>query len=148
MNKLILRRLVLRRLTAKRSRVSFAGTSLLLLASGLIFSQPVSGSVLSPESASDELWHDTDGKPINAHGGGVLFSQGVYYWYGEAKSGRTYLPDCNKSWGGTRVDLTGVSCYASTNLLDWKNEGIVLPAVPDDPQSDLHPSKVLERPKV
>ena len=32
--------------------------------------------------------------------------------------------------------------------MDWKNEGIVLSAVPDDPQSDLHPNKVLERPKV
>jgi beta-xylosidase len=32
--------------------------------------------------------------------------------------------------------------------VDWKNEGIVLSAVPDDPQSDLHPNKVLERPKV
>jgi hypothetical protein len=53
--------------------------------------------------------HWSDNKPINAHGGGVLFHEGVYYWYGEAKSGKTYLPDCNKSWGGTRVDLTGVS---------------------------------------
>jgi len=44
--------------------------------------------------------------------------------------------------------LTGVSCYSSANLQDWKNEGIVLSSVPDDPQSDLHPSKVLERPKV
>lgn len=95
-----------------------------------------------------EVWHDTDGKPINAHGGGVLFHEGVYYWYGEAKSGRTYLPDCNKSWGGTRVDVTGVSCYSSANLLDWKNEGIVLAVVPDDLKHDLHPSKVVERPKV
>jgi hypothetical protein len=78
----------------------------------------------------------------------VLFHEGVYYWYGESKSGRTYLPDCNKSWGGTRVDLSGVSCYSSTNLYDWKNEGIVLAAEPNDPQHDLHPSKVLERPKV
>ncbi|MDR3460010.1 MAG: glycoside hydrolase family 43 protein [Verrucomicrobiae bacterium] len=94
------------------------------------------------------LWNDVAGKPINAHGGGVLFHDGVYYWYGEFKAGKTYLPDCNKSWGGTRVDLAGVSCYSSTNLCDWNNEGIVLPAVLDDTNSDLHPSKVLERPKV
>jgi glycosyl hydrolase family 43 len=103
---------------------------------------------IPPGFPPGQVWRDTDGNPINAHGGGVLFHKGVYYWYGESKSGRTYLPDCNKSWGGTRVDLTGVSCYASTNLSDWKNEGIVLPAVPDDPRHDLHPSKVLERPKV
>jgi hypothetical protein len=95
-----------------------------------------------------EIWRDTDGKPINAHGGGVLFHEGVYYWHGEVKSGRTFLPDCNKSWGGTRVDVTGVSCYSSTNLYDWKNEGLALATVPADPAHDLHPSKVVERPKV
>lgn len=130
------------------SRVSFAGISLLLLASGLIFSQPVSGAVISPAFVPGQVWRDTDGNPINAHGGGVLFHGGIYYWYGEFKSGRTFLPDCNKSWGGTRVDAVGVSCYSSTNLYDWKSEGIVLPAVPDNPQHDLHPSKALERPKV
>ncbi len=93
-------------------------------------------------------WNDTDGQFINAHGGGVLFHNGTYYWYGEAKNGKTYLPDCNKSWGGTRVDLTGVSCYSSTNLTAWKNEGIALKADSTDTNSDLHPSKVLERPKV
>lgn len=95
-----------------------------------------------------EIWRDTEGNPVNAHGGGVLFHDGVYYWYGENKSGRTFLPDSNKSWGGTRVDVTGVSCYSSTNLYDWKNEGLVLKPVPTDPTHDLYPSKVVERPKV
>ena len=39
-------------------------------------------------------------------------------------------------------------CYSSKDLLNWKFEGIVLPAVKDDEKHDLHPSKVLERPKV
>src|SRR3954471_18227915 len=95
-----------------------------------------------------QIWHDTAGNAINAHGGGILFHEGTYYWYGEAKIGRTFLPDCNKSWGGTRVDVTGVSCYSSTNLYDWKNEGLVLRAEPNAPEHDLHTSKVLERPKV
>ncbi len=95
-----------------------------------------------------QIWQDTDGHPINAHGGGILFYQGTYYWYGEAKTGRTFLPDCNKSWGGTRVDVTGVSCYSSKNLYDWKSEGLVLQAETNSPEHDLHPSKVLERPKV
>ena len=95
-----------------------------------------------------EVWRDTAGQAINAHGGGVLYHAGVYYWYGEHKTGKTYLPDCNKSWGGTRVDTVGVSCYASTNLYDWANQGIVLAATPDDPQGELAPGKVLERPKV
>lgn len=93
------------------------------------------------------VWPDTDGKPVNAHGGGVLFHEGSYYWYGEIKQGKTYLPDCNKSWGGTRVDVAGVSCYSSKDLSTWKNEGNVLPAAADE-ASDLHTKKVLERPKV
>lgn len=123
-----------------RNAVVYVGAVLGLAATG--FSQ--AGSQPHP----GEIWRDTDGQVINAHGGGILFHEGVYYWYGEVKSGHTYLPEFNKSWGGTRVDLTGVSCYSSTNLRDWKNEGLVLSATPDDPQSDLHPGKVLERPKV
>jgi hypothetical protein len=134
-------------MTAEMSRVLFAGFSL-LLASGLIFSKPVSGAVISPGFVPGEVWRNTDGQAINAHGGGILFHDGAYYWYGECKEGKTYLPDCNKSWGGTRVDVVGVSCYSSTNLCDWENKGIVLAAAPDDPRSDLHPSKALERPKV
>ncbi|MEI7909978.1 MAG: glycoside hydrolase family 43 protein [Verrucomicrobiota bacterium] len=92
-----------------------------------------------------EVWPDSDGAPINAHGGGILFHQGTYYWYGEIKQGKTYLPKVNASWGGTRVDVVGVSCYSSTDLLHWANRGNVLPAVPG---GDLDPKKVLERPKV
>jgi beta-galactosidase len=94
------------------------------------------------------VWRDTDGKPINAHGGGVLFHDGVYYWYGELKEGRTYVPACNEAWGGTRVVAGGVSCYSSTNLTDWKNEGVALPSVPQKSSHDLHCDKVIERPKV
>ena len=119
-----------------------------LFSIGPMICQTVGGAETMMEFAPGEVWLDTDGHPINAHGGGVMFHEGRYYWYGEFKAGKTYLPDCNKSWGGTRVDVVGVSCYSSTNLCDWKNEGLVLAAVADDPQNDLHPSKALERPKV
>ena len=94
-----------------------------------------------------EVWTDTDGNPINAHGGGILYHEGTYYWYGEYKAGKTVLPEW-ATWECYRTDVTGVSCYSSKDLLNWKFEGIVLPAVKDDPAHDLHPSKVLERPKV
>jgi beta-galactosidase len=94
------------------------------------------------------VWRDTSGQPINAHGGGVLFHAGVYYWYGEVKEGRTYLPAVNQKWGGTRVLAGGVSCYSSTNLYDWKNEGVVLPSVAENPHHDLACENVIERPKV
>jgi hypothetical protein len=133
-------------------RANFAETFTLLpglfFVVGLVLSQRVNGAEVPPPFVPGATWLDTAGNPINAHGGGLLFHQGVYYWYGEFKTGKTYLPDCNKSWGGTRVDTVGVSCYSSTNLADWKNEGLVLPAVADNPESELHPGKVLERPKV
>lgn len=90
-----------------------------------------------------QVWNDTDGKPIQAHGGGVLFHEGAYYWYGENKDGPTRPGGC-----GARVDVIGVSCYSSRDLLHWRNEGVVLPAVTDDASHDLHTSKVVERPKV
>ena len=102
----------------------------------------------TPQIRPGAVWTDSAGKPINAHGGGMLFHDGTYYWYGEIKQGKTYLPKVNASWGGTRVDVVGVSCYSSKDLLHWENCGNVLPAVKNDPKSDLDPKKVLERPKV
>jgi len=93
-------------------------------------------------------WTDQDGAAINAHGGGMLVHDGTYYWYGENKEGRTWLPKVNKKWDGYRVDITGIRCYSSRDLYTWKDAGLVLKAVPDDPAHDLHPSKVAERPKV
>lgn len=104
------------------------------------------------ESAPDKIfpgkpWNDIEGKPINAHGGGVLYHEGTYYWYGEYKEGDTrLLPD--QGWECYRTDVSGVSCYSSKDLVNWKFEGLVLKSVPGDSLNDLHPSKVLERPKV
>mgnify|MGYP002776797505 FL=1 len=37
-------------------------------------------------------WRDTEGRPIQAHGGGILYvpETKTFYWYGENKDGRTY----------------------------------------------------------
>lgn len=92
-------------------------------------------------------WRDTDGNIINAHGGGVLYHEGTYYWYGEYKKGETTLLP-GQNWECYRTDITGVSCYSSKDLLNWKYEGLVLKSTPEDIHSDLYPSNVLERPKV
>ena len=62
-----------------------------------------------------EVWNDTDGNPINAHGGGILYHEGTYYWYGEYKKGKTILPEW-ATWECYRTDVTGVSCYSSKDL--------------------------------
>lgn len=89
------------------------------------------------------LWYDTEGNSIQAHGGMILRHEGTYYWYGENKNGSTSVAPS----GDIRVDFIGISCYSSTDLQEWKNEGIVLPAS-ESPTSDLFKDRVCERPKV
>lgn len=90
---------------------------------------------------SGQEWYDTDGKLIQSHGGGMLYHEGIYYWYGENKDTATKFPRL-------RTDIIGINCYSSTDFYNWKNEGIVLPAVKGDSGSALYPQNVLERPKV
>jgi beta-xylosidase len=80
-------------------------------------------------------WPDTDSVHINAHGGGVLFHDNTYYWFGEYKSEHTSSAQ------------VGVNCYSSTDLYNWKPEGVVLP-VSDSVGSDIEAGCVMERPKV
>lgn len=82
-----------------------------------------------------ELWPDETGTHINAHGGGILKYGDTYYWFGEHKSDHT------------SAALVGVTCYASTDLVNWRNCGIAL-SVSDEPGSDIERGCVLERPKV
>ena len=86
---------------------------------------------------SGQKWLDTDGVHINAHGGGIMFHNGVYYWFGEHKTeGR-----------GGNTTLFGVRCYSSTDLYNWNNEGIALQVV-ENPDSEITKGAVIERPKV
>jgi hypothetical protein len=82
-------------------------------------------------------WEDNENTPINAHGGGLLYYNGIYYWFGEYKtSGRL---------GNTAQ--VGVSCYSSGDLFQWKNEGIAL-KVQNNPESEIQKGSIIERPKV
>ena len=88
-------------------------------------------------------WKDTAGKFIQAHGAGVMFHDGLYYLCGENKDGPTKPGGC-----GARVDVIGVGCYSSPDLVHWTDRGLALKAVADDEGHDLHPGRVVERPKV
>ena len=82
-----------------------------------------------------QLWFDTEGRVINAHGGGVLHHNGRYYWYGEHKGEHS-----NSAW-------VGVTCYSSTDLYNWHNEGIAL-NVSTDTTNAIAAGCIIERPKV
>lgn len=84
-----------------------------------------------------ELWPDDKGVPINAHGGGILLHEGVYYWFGEHKI----------EGDAGNVAQVGVHVYSSRDLVHWRDTGIALP-VSDDPKSEIVKGCIVERPKV
>jgi beta-galactosidase len=79
-----------------------------------------------------EVWNDTKGEMINAHGGGVIYSGKTYYWFGEVRG---------------RQGTKGVKVYSSTDLHSWKPEGFALTTATDT-TSDIREGCVMERPKV
>ena len=66
----------------------------------------------------------------------MLYHRGQYYWFGEDKSERS------------NAALKGVRCYSSKDLCHWKDEGIVLAVVEDEPAHELTKGCIIERPKV
>jgi hypothetical protein len=90
------------------------------------FVLPSLAALAGAEFRPGEVWLDTSGTPIQAHGGGILARSNTWYWYGEDRT------------PGRRPS---VSCYASTNLYDWRHAGVVL-------TNGAVPAAVIERPKV
>ena len=86
-----------------------------------------------------QVWLDTEGKRIQAHGGSVMYIDGIYYWYGENKE---------KTDGENGIWHWGVRCYASRDLYNWEDKGIIIPPEPDNPESSLHPSACMDRPHI
>lgn len=85
-----------------------------------------------------QIFPDMDGVHINAHGAGILFHKGKYYMFGEHKTDGTK---------GNKANV-GVAVYSSKDLYNWRNNGIALSVVKDDPNHPITTGCVLERPKV
>ena len=85
-----------------------------------------------------QTWLDNNGAVINAHGGGFLFFNNKYYWFGEHKIAGNI--------GNTAQ--VGVHVYSSGDLYNWVDEGIALKVNDKDPSSDITKGCILERPKV
>lgn len=99
--------------------------------------QTVSAVVKSPDKRTHfepgGIWKDSNGEVINAHGGGILFTNGRYYWFGEKR--------------GT-AKQEGVAVYSSKDLYNWKYEGLALAPNYTDSASDIAHGCLMERPKV
>jgi hypothetical protein len=76
---------------------------------------------------------DTDGNPVNAHGGGIIQVGDTFYLHGEY-----FLPN-DKTFAG-------FSMYSSKDLATWKNEGIILPQ--QALGTELAPGRIGERPHI
>ncbi|RHS80956.1 hypothetical protein DW928_05275 [Firmicutes bacterium AM43-11BH] len=86
-----------------------------------------------------QVWLDTEGKRIQAHGGSVICVEDTFYWYGENKENTTGQ---DKTWHW------GVRCYSSKDLYNWKDEGIIIPPNLEDETSPLHPTSMMDRPHI
>lgn len=90
-------------------------------------------SAVGPTIQPGALWPDNRGQHVQAHGGGIIKQNGVYYWFGEDRS------------KGLDPLRRYVSCYSSTDLVHWTFRNQVLKQA--DPEN-FGPTFVLERPKV
>ncbi|MHA6483299.1 family 43 glycosylhydrolase [Paenibacillus sp. strain BS8-2] len=86
-----------------------------------------------------QVWLDTEGKRIQAHGGSIYYENDTFYWYGEDKE---------KTVPGSGIWHWGVRCYSSQDLYNWKDEGNIIPPVEDDETSSLHPTSHMDRPHI
>lgn len=79
------------------------------------------------------VWRDTQGRQIQAHGGGILYLHHTWYWFGEDRT------------PGLDPSRRYVSLYSSRDLIHWAFLGCPLQI--SDPEH-LGPHWILERPKV
>lgn len=85
------------------------------------------------------LWRDTDGNPVQAHGGSFLRIDDTWYMVGEDRSG-PWNPDVN--------------LYSTKNFTDWKFEGKIIEngkhsyIYPDGTIGELGRNRMIERPKL
>ena len=111
-------------------KTMFAAALAVIMCGSLGAQEPAKQPDRANEFIPGQVWLDTNGKPIQAHGGGILVRDKTYYWYGEDRTNRQ----------------TSVSCYNSTDLYNWKHEGVVFTR--EGLSEDIRNSTFIERPKV
>ena len=89
--------------------------------------------------APGQIWRDTEGKRIQAHGGAIWYEDGWYYWYGENK---------DHTDGKTDIWTWGIRCYRSKDLYNWEDLGLIIQPDLANPKSGLYPENYLDRPHI
>ncbi len=86
-----------------------------------------------------QVWYDTDGNRIQAHGACVYYENNVYYWIGENKDHTTKEGE---------IWTWGVKIYSSVDLCNWKDEGYLIEPNLEDSNSVFYPTRRLDRPHI
>ena len=80
---------------------------------------------------NDRFWDTANGEPIYSQGGGIFLfkdpktGQEKYYWYGAYyREAELYRKD--PSYTQPRDNFIAVTCYSSTDMVNWKFEDYVL----------------------
>ena len=79
---------------------------------------------------NDSFWTDTEGDTIYSQGGGIFEFDGKYYWYGVKYTEAVDYANDPRTYYTSSDVFEGITCYSSTDLKNWKYEGLV--AEPDD----------------
>ncbi|HEX9060899.1 MAG TPA: dockerin type I domain-containing protein, partial [Clostridia bacterium] len=99
---------------------------------GTITSLPFNPAASVTSIKSGVTWYDNNGKPVNAHGGGIWCENGKYYLYGEYCSAGSEL-------------FTSVAMYSSTDLMNWTFEREILTV---QAGGELGPNRIGQRPHI
>ncbi len=86
-----------------------------------------------------DVWLDTSGKPIQAHGGSIIVVNDTFYWYGENKE---------RTVGDGKIWSWGIRAYSSKDLYNWDDLGTIIPPNTKDLSSPLNPGRMLDRPHI
>ncbi len=75
---------------------------------------------------NDVFWKDTSGNNIYSQGGGVFKFGSTYYWYGVKYNGAVTYAGNPSAGQNSNTSFAAVTCYSSTDLVNWKFENNIL----------------------
>ncbi|MGN7787241.1 family 43 glycosylhydrolase [Niabella sp. 22666] len=103
----------------------------ILLSVGLYFGLSADIAAQMQNIKNDVFWDTKEGEPVYSQGGGIFrfkdpaTNQEQYYWYGvHYKEANQYRKDPSITL--PNATFQSVTCYSSTDLVNWKSEGDVL----------------------
>jgi hypothetical protein len=105
--------------------------------------EPTCTQFKNGEIGENVRWLDSQSNLINAHDGGIIFFDGIYYWYGMVLRSL----GLGREGANGAATTTGVVLYSSKDLYNWTYEKVILPCSAELSDPLLGPMR-FERPKI